>query len=417
MKVLWFEISTPSRYLNTGQVTAGWQDALENIVAQCNDIQLFVAFENSSDNEVKVIDGITYIPMKTEYSWWETRKREFTCKVNEKKVFQKGLEVIRKISPDLIHVFGSEWPFGLLSKHTNIPLVIHIQGSIIPYYNALFPARYSEFTLIKAIGIDLRKQYHNLAWLFYMKSWLNMEKNIWNSVGHYMGRTVWDKALVNMLHPGATYHHVEEALRPVFMYTNKRWYGSDKGKLKLFTTGCSTFWKGIDVMLKTASVLKNARIDFEWSVAGQLSDLNKKIVEEKENLKFSDYNFKFLGFTQPKELIDRLCETTLYVHTAYIENSPNSICEAQILGVPVVSTMVGGISTLVRDGIDGVLVPANDPWQMAYAIVELAKDKERMLRYSENTRKFALQRHSGDNILKELLSCYHDILKNRNDDK
>lgn len=35
MKVLWFEISTPSRYLNTGQVTLGWQDALENIVATC----------------------------------------------------------------------------------------------------------------------------------------------------------------------------------------------------------------------------------------------------------------------------------------------------------------------------------------------------------------------------------------------
>ena len=38
MKVLWFEISTPSRYLNTGQVTLGWQDALENIVATCKDI-------------------------------------------------------------------------------------------------------------------------------------------------------------------------------------------------------------------------------------------------------------------------------------------------------------------------------------------------------------------------------------------
>ena len=40
MKVLWFEISTPSRYLHTGQVTLGWQDALENIVATCKDIEL-----------------------------------------------------------------------------------------------------------------------------------------------------------------------------------------------------------------------------------------------------------------------------------------------------------------------------------------------------------------------------------------
>ena len=73
--------------------------------------------------------------------------------------------------------------------------------------------------------------------------------------------------------------------------------------------------------------------------------------------------------------------------------------------------MVGGISSLVRDKVDGVLVPANDPWQMANAIVELANDKDRMLWYSENTRQLALQRHSGENILKELLLCYRDLLK------
>ena len=48
MKVLWFEITTPSRYQKTGLVTAGWQDALENIVSQCKEIQLYVAFFYSS---------------------------------------------------------------------------------------------------------------------------------------------------------------------------------------------------------------------------------------------------------------------------------------------------------------------------------------------------------------------------------
>ena len=73
-----------------------------------------------------------------------------------------------------------------------------------------------------------------------------------------------------------------------------------------------------------------------------------------------------------------MCQSTMYVHTAYIENSPNSICEAQIIGMPIISTMVGGIATLVRNGIDGDLLPANDPWLLANAIVELSKDKDRM---------------------------------------
>ena len=100
----------------------------------------------------------------------------------------------------------------------------------------------------------------------------------------------------------------------------------------------------------------------------------------------------------------------MYVHTAYIENSPNSICEAQLVGMPIVSTMVGGISTLVRNGEEGDLFPANDPWQIANAIIELSKDKVRMMRYSKNSRQHALERHNPENIIQQLLKCYHEII-------
>ena len=57
--------------------------------------------------------------------------------------------------------------------------------------------------------------------------------------------------------------------------------------------------------------------------------------------------------------------------------------------MPVVSTNVGGLASLVRDGKDGVLIQANDPWQMANAIMELNSDKDRMRQYSENTKFLA----------------------------
>ena len=105
-----------------------------------------------------------------------------------------------------------------------------------------------------------------------------------------------------------------------------------------------------------------------------------------------------------------LSNATIYVHTAYIENSPNAICEAQYIGLPIVSTNVGGIASLVKDGVEGVLVPANDPWQMANEIVELANDDFRMKLYSENNRKHAHLRHDEQNILKQLLECYQNVL-------
>ena len=83
MKVLWFEISTPSRYKDDGRVVCGWQDALENIVKDCREIELYIAFETEEpDAKVKVIDGVTYIPMVTLYSFH--LGRPFTFKSNIK---------------------------------------------------------------------------------------------------------------------------------------------------------------------------------------------------------------------------------------------------------------------------------------------------------------------------------------------
>ena len=412
MKVLWFEISTPSRYKDDGRVVCGWQDALEYIVKDCRDIELYIAFETEEpDAKVKVIDGVTYIPMVTRYSFTERKLSNWTWRVNEDKVIPLGRKVIEEYKPDIIHVFGNEWPFGLLAQYTDIPLVIHIQGSIIPYNNALYPPKYNGYTFVRAAGWNLRKDWHRLFGYYKDKSRLTMEERTWKCVKHYMGRTSWDKALVNTLTKGSTYHHVEEALRPTFLENKKLWSCPKGGKLRLLSTGCSSFWKGIDVMLKTAHVLKEAGVDFEWNVAGSLSSELKEIVEKKEGLRYADNNINILGFCTPEQLIDIMCNSTMYVHTAYIENSPNSICEAQLVGMPIVSTMVGGISTLVRNGEEGDLLPANDPWQIANAIIELSKDNERMMRYSKNSRLHALERHNPENIMNQLLKCYKDLVK------
>jgi glycosyltransferase involved in cell wall biosynthesis len=104
-----------------------------------------------------------------------------------------------------------------------------------------------------------------------------------------------------------------------------------------------------------------------------------------------------------------LLSSDIYVHTAYIDNSPNSICEAQYLGVPIVATNVGGISSLVIDG-EGKLVPANSCYNMAYEIISLSKNIERQKTYSANSKKHARVRHNPKHILKQLTNCYDEIL-------
>lgn len=411
IKILWFETTMPSRYEHSGIVGGGWQDSLENIVKSCPEIQLHIAFESHKYTDAKCVDGVWYYPMNFKYSLTEKIIDQFSWNPNCNHIVAEELKIIDKVKPDLIHIFGNEWAFGMIQKYTKIPCVIHIQGSWISHFNSLYPPKYNGFTISKAIGLDLRKQWRLYRSYYKDLSRLNMETEIWKSVSNYMGRTEWDRALVNTLSPMAKYYHVEEALRPVFLESSKKWCLSTSKVINIISVGCSSFLKGIDMMLKTANVLKNMGVDFTWKVAGQLDPLMKKAVENKEHLKFSDCNIEILGYVTAEQLAKILTDSSIYVHTAYIENSPNSICEAQVLGLPIISTHVGGIATLVEDKKGGLLIPANEPWQMANAIVELFEDKARMQSYSKYNMDQARKRHSVDNVKQELLACYKDIIK------
>lgn len=412
MKVLWFEVTVPQHYKSEGQVLGGWQDSLERVVRGCSDVELVIAFESTRVvSEVKVVDGVKYIPMPISYSFSEKIKNKWNFEVNAKKIESAMQRVIASEKPDLIHVFGTEWPFGRIAKFTDIPVVIHIMGAMVPYINALYPPGYKFDDLLGTIPWwNVKKRFGRWCSERRMYSWKKGEEQVWACVKNYMGRTEWDRSLSNVLHPNRKYFHVEEALRPMFLSRTKRWSGLNNEKLKLFSTGCSNFWKGPDMLLKTAQILTQLGIDFEWNVAGQMNAEIKKCVESKVGTTFTQNHVNLMGFTQPDELSKVLCDSSMYVHTAYIENSPNSICEAQCFGVPVVSTNVGGVSTLVRNDVDGVLVPANDPWQMANAILELFADKDRAKKYSSNSMEFALMRHNDDNIRKQLMACYRDLV-------
>ena len=112
-----------------------------------------------------------------------------------------------------------------------------------------------------------------------------------------------------------------------------------------------------------------------------------------------------------------LCETLLlsdaYVHTSYIDNSPNSVCEAQMLGVPTIATNVGGTATLIHDNETGLLVPANDPYQLASLIIMLQSDEETCVRLSHNATQVALTRHDKTKIVNEILNTYSSIIKDK----
>lgn len=411
MKILWFNLRAPKNYnTKTKSVLGGWQDSLESIIKQYTDIELYIAFKGSGPT--KQIDNITYIPICPTFSKIESIQNQYSWKTESQKLIQEAIKVVNDYKPDLIHVFGTEWPFGLIAQYTNIPVVIHVQGVISPYYNAKYPPGYNIFTYIAAMKGNIVRYLWHFIQTSKQKSRESMEQKIFKHVKYYMGRTCWDKAVTKVCNPQRVYFHVDEALRPAFIEGTNCWTLNEKNssKLRIVTIGCSTLYKGLDMMIKTATQLKNLGIDFEWNVIGHMPNEFRMMVEYKEKKKFKDCNINILGFQSPEFISELLCNSSMYVHTAYIENSPNSLCEAQIMGVPIVSTNVGGISSLISDSEDGILIPANDPYRMAFEIAELFTDKERMKRYSVKGMARAKERHNPQTIAKDLIYCYNTII-------
>ena len=77
----------------------------------------------------------------------------------------------------------------------------------------------------------------------------------------------------------------------------------------------------------------------------------------------------------------------IFLNTTNIDNTPVSVIEAMALGLPVVSTSVGGLPYLITADIDGVLIPPNDPERMAAAVKNVLRDPLRSLERTRAARK------------------------------
>lgn len=75
-------------------------------------------------------------------------------------------------------------------------------------------------------------------------------------------------------------------------------------------------------------------------------------------------NVKFTGKLKKKEWIRLSTDYYIFLNTSDIDNTPVSVIEAMALGLPVISTNVGGIPYLIDDTVNGMLVPPNDPERM-----------------------------------------------------
>ncbi len=406
MKVLWFSVTpslfAPSTIPHNG---GGWVASLESIVRTLPEIELGIAFELGGCDFRYEDSGVTYYPISVPAS---SRLSRLLGKDSTRGKTEAFLKIIEDFKPDLIQIFGSENDFGVICALTDIPVVIHMQGCLPPYHNALFPVGMNTWDFLFCGGLTWRRRLMGLRSNIVFRRNADQEIKTLQHCRHFMGRTEWDKALLRLFNPEACYYHCEEALRPSFLSCNQLWCWPRVDKVRIASVISNPWYKGYDLILKTAKLLRDfTKIEIEWNVYG-VGDI-VPFFEKKYGIKSSEVGVCPRGAVSQEVLVDSLCHSHCFVAPSYIDNSPNSVCEAQLLGMPVLATHVGGVASIVRDGVTGILFPSNDPYMLASHIQRLLRVPEDAISLGRAARKQALMRHNPESIGKSLLSIYRKV--------
>lgn len=403
MRVLWFAM-TSSCYdvKNTGS----WIEALEKIFKRyLPDVELGITFEHQDEVFKVNRERVTYYPIHIQ--------RTSLPKNNYELLRPHYLKVIEDFKPDIIHCFGTErWHYGLMAKEVKVPFVIHIMG-FMNIYDPMDEIVLHQHDYIKYFN------YNPLKYLIHKREYKTkhenqeLERDVMTANKYFMGRTEWDKNIVKYYSPSSTYYHCEEAIRDEIYNSPVKWKFHSRKKIRLITIGNAGSLKGNEMMLRAAWLLKNQfHVDFEWLYTSdeyQLSFFEKVI-----GIKHDDVNIKLIGRLSASEIVTQLADADFYIHPAIIDNSPNTVCEAQLIGTPIISTNAGGIPSLIEDGKTGFLYPYSEPHALAFKIMNLVGNKEVLEKVSENEYCVSHNRHNPESIAKNINNIYEYIISDYN---
>ena len=445
MKVLWIcNIVLPAIAERLGMEVSpkeGWLAGLSGTILEHrleNQIELHVAFPVSSMEEGcrqesgKLCPYIVPMPEYGEdavlygYGFYEDMLHAEN--------YDPGLEqrigqIIEAVQPDVIHCFGTEYGHTLAAVKACCEkerVLVGIQGLcqvIAGAYMADLPEKVQNSVTfrdwLKKDSIKMQQQ------KFVLRG--EREEEILKLCGNVTGRTEFDRFYTKKCNPDAKYYFMNETLRSCF-YEGK-WSRESCEPHTIFLSQGDYPLKGLHYLLLAAGKLQERYPDIRIKIAGN-SLVNYRTLKDK--IKISAYGkylrsllagqklegkVQFLGRLSAEEMKTQYLKAGLFVCCSSNENSPNSLGEAMLLGVPCVAADVGGIPSIFSGGEDGILYQGFGPDRtleevvrnLSLAIMQMWEHPAKQDRYSENAAKHARITHDKEQNYQKMLEIYAEI--------
>jgi glycosyltransferase involved in cell wall biosynthesis len=414
MHVLWFTGVQLPAVTGAGLNRAGWQEGLRRALYRYSpDLKISIASFGSEHYEPIQAENATYYNIFREgqsKNRWKRTLEYWNHRSYKQEELSRILEIYNLVKPDLVFIFGTENPFGLLTEKFSVPTVISIQAVINGLVENLFYGLTGRllvrefFSRATIIGQGI---FHK--WWSHTK-YARVERKIYQKNKYFCGRTQWDHNWMTRLNPGARYFHIDRVLRDPFY--QEIWELEFSMKNRIFSLcGNAPFKGGITLVRALAHIKKNGNDQIRLRLAGVDPDSTVGIyITEILRQVGLENQVNLLGRLNPDQIIAEMKAARIFVLPSHMDNSPNSLSEAMILGMPCIVSDAGGMPSMVRNGIDGLLYPHTEIQILADKIEQLNNDPALACSLGKLAREITLERHNPSHIVGLTLAMYQEVL-------
>jgi glycosyltransferase involved in cell wall biosynthesis len=419
VRVLWFaEWQPPVVRRRLGQERLpgpqAWVDSLAAHLREQPGVDLTIAAPGDALPELFEEDGIRYavVPLPGPSSRSGRIVRNWRHRLTPPVTLEAAGALVDHLRPDVVHVHGTEGGFGLLAgMRPAAPLVISLQGILSAYRQAYFLGRTPAEVGRLVASSEFAKGRGVVHRYLLLRRQARREDRIMREARCFIGRTSWDRQVLSSVNPHARYYHCDEILRPEFAAT--AWEGGGEGGTTVYTTSSALMGKGTECLLDAFAILqtreaRELRLRIGGVQAGsELDAVYRRVAERLGIAQCVDW----LGRLDAPGIAAELAAADAFAYPSYVDNSPNSLAEAMLVGTPIAATRVGGIPSLLTDGVDGLLVEQGDPVALASALARLLRDRDEAARLGASARATALARHDPERITGTLVGIYEDVIR------
>lgn len=388
-------------------VSGSWLEGYANSIRGEKDKILAIA---TISKEVKTFskiqyDGVSYfvIPFCGNYT------------NNDESYASSWRKIYNEFKPDIVHIHGTEFFYGLtfLNTFPNIQSVVSIQGIISAcsdFYS--YGLTFKDILFHPTIRDIIRGGIWKEKKEFKKRGFI--EKKILKRVKNVIGRTEWDECMSISINPNLRYFKCNEPLRDVF-YNSGKWKFEKCHPHTIFLSQASYPLKGLHQLIRALPIVLAKYPDTRVRIGGiniidkpwfKMSGYGSIIVSLIKRYKLEGI-LNFMGPLSKEEVRDELLTTNVFVCPSSVENSPNSVGEAQILGVPCVASFVGGVPSFFPDKLSQYLYRYEDYEMLAQLIINIFD----MAGSFDNGYeiKVAEERHSKKTIMTTLNNIYCEL--------